>query len=98
MQDLRDVLKWFAVENPSDLLLASWADGSVVYSLVSGGFTALNVTATEVLRLLRDDGDQSLDGLASRLLGEMVTQDETAQLMAMLEQLRELGLIDQEVV
>ena len=96
--DAPDEWSWFAIEDPADTLIASWEDGSVVYSVATGAFTAINVVATEMLHSLRTAGRASVDVLSHRLLGGAPSPDESTRLVEILEQLAELGLVSREVV
>lgn len=87
---------WCAVKDPADKIEASWVDGSVIYDMVDGKFTALNVTSTVVLYNLRDAGCATPEVLGERLFGEKVSPEETAQLVQILKQLQNLGLVRSE--
>ncbi len=84
---------WCALKEPADKLEASWDDGSVIYDLVDGQFTALNPTSSAVLQNLRDEGCASAEGVGERLFGEKISSEESANLLQILEQLKHLGLV-----
>lgn len=84
---------WFATDTPSNLVEAIWVDGSVIYDLTDGRLTAINLASTEVLRCLRELGEASLDELQCKLFGELVSEQESQQLMQILEQLSALSLV-----
>jgi len=84
---------WVAVATPAGKAEAVWDDGSVIYDEADGSLTALNVSATEVLKRLRTGGPASLAALADELFGGEFQPEEWPQLEAILVQLQSLGLV-----
>ena len=84
---------WVAVATPAGKAEAVWDDGSVIYDEADGSLTALNVSATEVLKRLRTGGAASLAALADELFDGEFEPEEWQQLEAILVQLQSLGLV-----